>query len=65
MTLWDGFLSEKAARVVIVGATNRPADVDRAILRRMPLALHIDVPVCVCVDLYECCEPLAFFPIPS
>jgi SpoVK/Ycf46/Vps4 family AAA+-type ATPase len=46
MTLWDGFASDRGARVVVVGATNRPGDVDRAILRRMPRIVHVDLPVC-------------------
>lgn len=60
MSLWDGFASENECRVVVVGATNRRAvcglllysladqcrqDVDRAILRRLPLTCRIDLPV--------------------
>ena len=36
MQLWDG-LSTDTDSVVVMGATNRPKDVDTAILRRMPL----------------------------
>jgi SpoVK/Ycf46/Vps4 family AAA+-type ATPase len=42
---WDGFLQQKGARVVVVGATNRPAAVDRAILRRLTRTCHIGLPV--------------------
>ncbi|KRY67204.1 ATPase family AAA domain-containing protein 1 [Trichinella pseudospiralis] len=42
---WDGFFSESELRVVIIGATNRPKDVDSAILRRMPLRFCIRHPV--------------------
>lgn len=44
MFLWDGFASSATGRVVIVGATNRPGDVDIAILRRMPIRCHVKVP---------------------
>jgi len=44
MSLWDGFASDPAARVIIIGATNRPTDVDPAILRRMPARFHVKKP---------------------
>lgn len=43
LSLWDGFSSGENA-VFIMGATNRPNDVDNAILRRMPTRLHIKLP---------------------
>jgi SpoVK/Ycf46/Vps4 family AAA+-type ATPase len=45
MTLWDGFLQDSGAQVVVVGATNRPSDVDQAILRRLTRTCHIGLPV--------------------
>lgn len=42
---WDGLATDNSRFVVVMGATNRPQDVDRAILRRMPAAFHIPLPV--------------------
>jgi SpoVK/Ycf46/Vps4 family AAA+-type ATPase len=44
MTLWDGMNSGDSQRVIILGATNRPNDIDRAILRRMPKRFAISLP---------------------
>lgn len=44
MTLWDGLSTMKKNRVLIIGATNRPEDVDPAILRRMPQMFYIGLP---------------------
>lgn len=44
MMLWDGISSSKRCQVVVMGATNRPLDVDKAILRRMPAMFKIDFP---------------------
>lgn len=41
---WDGFATDHSRCVIVMGATNRPQDVDRAILRRMPAAFHIPLP---------------------
>jgi len=44
MTLWDGLETDTDCQVIILGATNRPRDVDRAILRRMPAMYSIGLP---------------------
>ncbi|KAG9345996.1 hypothetical protein JZ751_007811 [Albula glossodonta] len=36
MSLWDGLDTDFNCQVIIMGATNRPQDLDSAILRRMP-----------------------------
>ena len=49
MTLWDGLstMQSQQNRILIIGATNRPEDVDPAILRRMPQMFYIGLPVSV------------------
>lgn len=44
MILWDGLISTKNCSVVVMGATNRPNDVDAAIRRRMPATFYIAMP---------------------
>ncbi|KAI6849334.1 ATPase family AAA domain-containing protein 1 [Hortaea werneckii] len=48
MTHWDGLASatraEGGQRIVVLGATNRVADIDEAILRRMPKKFPVGLP---------------------
>ncbi|XP_063324912.1 outer mitochondrial transmembrane helix translocase-like [Pelmatolapia mariae] len=44
MSLWDGLETDHQCQVIIMGATNRPEDIDPAILRRMPTKIHIKLP---------------------
>ncbi|CAG9824829.1 unnamed protein product [Phaedon cochleariae] len=44
MSLWDGLITDSNCTVIIMGATNRPQDLDKAILRRMPSTFHVPMP---------------------
>ncbi|CAH8279505.1 unnamed protein product [Arabidopsis lyrata] len=44
MALWDGFTTDQNARVMVLAATNRPSELDEAILRRFPQSFEIGMP---------------------
>lgn len=44
MSFWDGLITDDSCTVIIMGATNRPFDLDKAILRRMPSRFNICLP---------------------
>jgi len=44
MQLWDGFMTQSDAHVLVLAATNRPWDLDEAVLRRLPLAYEVGLP---------------------
>ncbi|XP_056889259.1 outer mitochondrial transmembrane helix translocase [Takifugu flavidus] len=44
MSLWDGLDTSTTTQVMVMGATNRPQDLDPAILRRMPAMFHVGLP---------------------
>lgn len=44
LTFWDGLSAEAVSKIIVLGATNRPQDIDEAFLRRMPLQIQIDLP---------------------
>lgn len=44
MLQWDGLCTESDNTIIVMGATNRPKDLDKAILRRMPAQHYIGLP---------------------
>lgn len=44
MSYWDGYSSNNNERIMVLGATNRPFDLDEAILRRMPQQILFGLP---------------------
>ncbi|KAJ3129236.1 hypothetical protein HK101_005278, partial [Irineochytrium annulatum] len=44
MQEWDGIQAEHSKGVMVVGATNRPFDLDEAVLRRLPRRIMVNLP---------------------
>ncbi|KAL3148914.1 hypothetical protein ABBQ32_001782 [Trebouxia sp. C0010 RCD-2024] len=44
MSLWDGIETDAMSRIVILGATNRPQELDEAVLRRFTFSQEVPLP---------------------
>ncbi|KAL3635635.1 hypothetical protein CASFOL_020182 [Castilleja foliolosa] len=44
MTHWDGLLSKRGERILVLAATNRPFDLDEAIIRRFERRIMVGLP---------------------
>ncbi|KAI9146387.1 P-loop containing nucleoside triphosphate hydrolase protein, partial [Paraphysoderma sedebokerense] len=44
MNEWDGILAESNQGIIVMGSTNRPFELDEAVLRRMPRRILVDLP---------------------
>uniref|UniRef100_A0A2K5IGV0 Uncharacterized protein n=1 Tax=Colobus angolensis palliatus TaxID=336983 RepID=A0A2K5IGV0_COLAP len=44
MSLWDRLDPDHSCQAIVMGAANRPQDLDSAIMRRMPTRFHINQP---------------------
>ncbi|KAI3741801.1 hypothetical protein L1987_59479 [Smallanthus sonchifolius] len=44
MVNWDGLRTKDRERVLVLGATNRPFDLDEAVIRRLPRRLLVNLP---------------------
>ena len=56
----DGLKTNKESNVIVIGATNRPFDLDDAVLRRLPRRLLVDLPG----EKEREGEFMHFFPLP-
>ncbi|KAK4264504.1 hypothetical protein QN277_025667 [Acacia crassicarpa] len=44
MVNWDGLRTKETERIIVLAATNRPFDLDEAVIRRLPRRLMVNLP---------------------
>ncbi|KAH6756720.1 P-loop containing nucleoside triphosphate hydrolases superfamily protein [Perilla frutescens var. hirtella] len=44
LAAWDGLNWKESERILVIGATNRPFDLDEAVIRRMPRRIYVGLP---------------------
>ncbi|KAJ8899259.1 hypothetical protein K2173_017291 [Erythroxylum novogranatense] len=67
MVNWDGLRTKDKERVLVLAATNRPFDLDEAVIRRLPRSAIATLLTCtngnLCVTIKKYWERLEVFPI--
>lgn len=62
MVNWDGLRTKDRERVLVLGATNRPFDLDEAVIRRLPRRFVVSYEI-VSLSFLGCLTKIAMFSI--